>query len=105
MFTDQQAVFGDCSVEINSYNWREVHNISVKAVRDFRKDGNKRMIVEFKPIFTTVASQMWNDYRLPSVEIITSDAMTGVCQSYGDPHLITFDGLLVIQTRLNYNYN
>ena len=87
-----QVVFGDCKIEITPSNWRDVHNVSVKAVRDFYNDGNKKMHVGFKPVYSTFASDAWNDYQLPEVEVLAKDAPMEMCSSTGDPHYTTFDG-------------
>ena|SRR6218665_3270370 len=89
----RQVVFGDCHISFTPANWKQVQNISVKAVRDFYSDGNKVMRVGFKPIFSTIASDFWNDYRLPDVEVVAMDSPAHMCSSTGDPHYTTFDGL------------
>ena len=65
----EQVVFGDCSIDITPENWRQTHNVTVKAVRDFYRDGNKNMRVDFKPIYSTTTSPLWDNYRLPEVEV------------------------------------
>lgn len=89
----RQVVFGECSLDIKSESWREPQKIRVKAVRDFYHDGNKRMLVDFKPAFSTMLSPVWNNYQLPQVEVVTVDGPTAMCSSTGDPHYVTFDGL------------
>ena len=62
-------MFGDCSVRISPENWKNIHRIPVRAVRDFRLDGNRVMRVGFKPIISTLASALWNNYQMPDVEV------------------------------------
>ncbi|ELT95988.1 hypothetical protein CAPTEDRAFT_223239 [Capitella teleta] len=88
----RQVVFGDCKVDFTPENWGQVQNVSVRAVRDFYQDGNKKMAVRFKPTYSTLTSQLWNNYELPGVEVLASDAPTKMCSSTGDPHYNTFDG-------------
>ena len=92
----RQVVFGDCVVDITPSNWRDVHNVSVKAVRDFYNDGNRPMRVGFKPVYSTFASDMWDEYQLPDVEVVAMDAPARMCSSTGDPHYTTFDGLCAV---------
>ena len=65
----RQIVFGDCTVELTPDNWNEPKTVKVKAVRDFYNDGTKRMLVDFRPIYTTYLSEFWNNYQLPPVEV------------------------------------
>ena len=65
----RQVVFGECSLDIEAAHWSEPKRIKVKAVRDFYHDGNKRMLVDFKPAFSTMLSPVWNNYQLPQVEV------------------------------------
>lgn len=65
----RQIVFGDCTVDFTPDNWNQVQNVSVKAVRDFYTDGNKKMSVNFKPTYSTLTSPLWNSYQLPDVEV------------------------------------
>ena len=65
----EQIVFGECSILLTPNNWRETHKIPIKAVRDFYRDGNKRMLIGFKPIYTSTASPVWNSYKPPDVEV------------------------------------
>ncbi|ESO09889.1 hypothetical protein HELRODRAFT_190317 [Helobdella robusta] len=88
---EDEIVSGDCSITLTPKNWKQVHNISVKAVRDFMNDGNKKIYLNFRKIFTTVATDMWNEYQIPSVEIMVLDVHSALCSSYGDPHIQTFD--------------
>ena len=62
-------MFGDCAVEITPENWKDVHQVKVKAVRDFYYDGNKKMSVSFKPAFSTMLSSIWNNYEVPPIEV------------------------------------
>lgn len=62
-------MFGDCSIKLTPDNWNDVHNVTVKAVRDFVVDGNKNMRVNFKAVASTTASGIWNNYQLPEIEV------------------------------------
>ncbi len=65
----RQIVFGDCALDITPENWQQPQAVSVKAVRDFYHDGNKRMLIDFKPTYSTTLSRIWQYYQLPQVEV------------------------------------
>ena len=65
--------------KIKEIDWIDITNNSIAEKETSKKDkellrrlhvkdGNKVMRVNFKPIFSTTASNIWNNYQLPEVE-------------------------------------
>ncbi|NXA13790.1 VWDE protein, partial [Sapayoa aenigma] len=64
--------------------------VTVTAVTDFARDGNRISRVTAEPVAR--ADLLWRTYTPKDVKVTVRDLPTGNCYSFTDPHIITFDG-------------
>ncbi|XP_078408617.1 von Willebrand factor D and EGF domain-containing protein isoform X1 [Cetorhinus maximus] len=65
-------------------------SLSVMAVTDFARDGNRVSNIKIEPIKSN--NLLWRGYSPKDIKVIVQDIPTGNCYSFTDPHIITFDG-------------
>ncbi|XP_059503420.1 von Willebrand factor D and EGF domain-containing protein-like isoform X2 [Stegostoma tigrinum] len=65
-------------------------SLSVMAVTDFARDGNRVSSIRIEPIQSK--HLLWRGYSPKEMKVIVQDLPTGNCYSFTDPHIITFDG-------------
>ncbi|XP_062416894.1 von Willebrand factor D and EGF domain-containing protein, partial [Pungitius pungitius] len=64
--------------------------VSVTAVTDFTRDGNRHSLIEVLP--GPGAPRLWRSYVPASLKVTVQDVPTSICYSLTDPHVITLDG-------------
>ncbi|XP_069791206.1 von Willebrand factor D and EGF domain-containing protein isoform X3 [Narcine bancroftii] len=65
-------------------------SLSVMAVTDFARDGNRISNIRIEPIKSN--NFLWHGYTPKDMKVSVQDIPTGNCYSFTDPHIITFDG-------------
>ncbi|NWS68856.1 VWDE protein, partial [Crotophaga sulcirostris] len=64
--------------------------LTVTAVTDFARDGNRVSRIRAEPVGRR--DSLWRAYTPMDVKVTVQDLPTGNCYSFTDPHIITFDG-------------
>ncbi|NWU38688.1 VWDE protein, partial [Hylia prasina] len=64
--------------------------VTVTAVTDFARDGNRVSRISAQPL--APRGLLWRAHTPRDVKVTVRDLPTGNCYSFTDPHIITFDG-------------